>query len=288
MSLENLKVSTLGNLSGKIALITGGGTGLGLMIAKSFLANGAAKVYITGRRLEVLQKAAEAYPGLAPLQLDVTDKTSITAAVKVVQENDGKLDVLVNNAGIAGQPVFTGETLDTSRSYGQAFFNDESFERWANTISTNTTSTFFMTMGFLDLLIESANARRREGDETATSSVINISSGAGETHLSFFVVTGLNHLTKTLATEFALKDIPVRVNAILPGLFHSEITAGIPGGLENLAKSAIPGGVNPTPLRRPGREGELGAAAVYLASDAGSYTNGHLLHVDGGHMLVNP
>ncbi|EEB97740.1 hypothetical protein MPER_02875, partial [Moniliophthora perniciosa FA553] len=66
MSLENLKASTLGNLSGKIALVTGGGTGLGLMIAKSFLANGAAKVYITGRRLEVLQKAAKAYSGLAP------------------------------------------------------------------------------------------------------------------------------------------------------------------------------------------------------------------------------
>ncbi|KAK7052964.1 hypothetical protein VNI00_004284 [Paramarasmius palmivorus] len=293
MSLETLKASSLGNLSGKIALITGGGTGLGLMIAKSYAANGA-KVYITGRRLEVLQKAADAFPGLIPLNMDVTNKESIAAAAKIVEQNDSKLDILVNNAGIAGQPVFTGETLDTTRSYGKAFFDDESFERWANTITTNTSSAFFVTMGFFDLLVQAATIRRREGSGSETSSVINISSGAGETKLSFFVYSygvskaGLNHLTKTLATEFALNGVPIRVNAILPGLFPSQLTTHVPGGLENFAKSTLPGAVNPVPLRRPGREEELGMTAVYLASDAGSYTNGNLLHVDGGQLLVNP
>ncbi|KAI3604424.1 short chain dehydrogenase reductase family protein [Moniliophthora roreri] len=166
MSLETLKASTLGSLSDKVALIAGGGTGLwvaslhsqnqvqhymtrwfsGLMIAKTSLANGATKVCITSRCLEVLQKAAEAFQGLVPLQMDITSKESIASAVKIVLENDGKLDVLVNKSaplpietrniysllkstGIIGQPVFTGEAIDTTRSYGQAFFDDESFER---------------------------------------------------------------------------------------------------------------------------------------------------------------
>ncbi|ESK93799.1 short chain dehydrogenase reductase family protein [Moniliophthora roreri MCA 2997] len=295
MSLETLKISTLGSLSGKVALVTGGGTGLGLTIAKTFLANGAAKVYITGRRLEVLQKAAEEFQGLVPIQMDVTSKESITSGVKVVQENDGKLDILVNNAGAVGQPFFgTGEIIDTTGSYGQAFFKNESFEGWAKTFSTNTSSVFFVTMAFLDLLVQSANERRREGDGSETASVINISASAASSHLGLYIYSycvskvGLNHLTSVLATEFALKEIPVRVNAIVPGLFASEANTGTPGGVETLAKSTIPGAVNPIPLRRPGRDGELGGAAVYLASDAGSYSNGNMLHVDGGHVLVNP
>ncbi|EEB98600.1 hypothetical protein MPER_01864, partial [Moniliophthora perniciosa FA553] len=156
-------------------------------------------------------------------------------------------------------PVFTGETIDTTRSYGQAFFEEESFERWTKTFSTDTASVFFVTMGFLDLLIQSANERRREGDGSETASVINISAAGASTHLGLFLYSycvskaGLNHLTSVLATEFALKGIPVRVNAIVPGLFESEITSGTPGGVETLAKSAIPGALNPIPLRRPGR-----------------------------------
>ncbi|ESK91217.1 short-chain dehydrogenase [Moniliophthora roreri MCA 2997] len=288
MSLEHLKASSLGDLSGRVALVTGGGTGIGLMMAKSFLANGA-KVYITGRRLETLQKTAKEFPGLITLQMDVTSKDSIAAAAKVVEANDGRLDILVNNAGVPGQMV----SLET-KSYGDSHFTEESFERWTSVLSTNTTAIFFVTMGFLNLLEKGAEDRRLKGRGGETSSVINISSSGGDSHVSLGIYSymvskaALNYLTEILATEFALKKIPVRVNVLLPGLFPSEMAPNMPNGTESSPMPALPGAINPIPLQRAGREEEIGIAAVYLASDAGSYTNGAHLRVDGGHYLVNP
>ncbi|ESK91218.1 short-chain dehydrogenase [Moniliophthora roreri MCA 2997] len=235
------------------------------MIAKSFLANGA-KVYITGRRLETLQKTAKEFPGLITLQMDVTSKDSIAAAAKVVEANDGRLDILVNNAGIPGQVV--GLNKEETKSYGDSHFTEESFERWS-----------------------SRKARKTGGE---TSSVINISSSGGDSHVSLHVYSymvskaALNYLTEILATEFALKKIPVRVNVLLPGYFPSEMAPDMPNGTESSPMPPIPGAINPIPLQRAGREEEIGIAAIYLASDAGSYTNGAHLRVDGGHYLVNP
>ncbi|KAK7052967.1 hypothetical protein VNI00_004287 [Paramarasmius palmivorus] len=290
MSLESLKASSLGNLTGKITLVTGGGSGIGLMIAKSFLANGA-KVYITGRRAETLQKAAIMFPGLVPLQMDVTSKESIASAARVLETNDGRLDVLVNNAGVPG--VFF--SVEEEKSYGDNHFGNESFEVWTRILTTNTTAPFFVTMGFLNLLERSADGKKRNGCGMEAASVINISSTGGDSHISTgiypYVVSkaALNHLTEVLATEFALRKVPVRVNALLPGLFPSEmIPSDIPGGIEGFAKAPLAGGINAIPLLRPGREEEIGLAAVYLASDAGGYTNGVRLRVDGGIYLVNP
>ncbi|KAL5536921.1 hypothetical protein ACEPAF_744 [Sanghuangporus sanghuang] len=211
-SNSSLNIANLIDLTGKVALVTGGGTGMGLMIAKELASNGA-KVYTSGRRIEVVQKAATEHHfdgtgSLAPLRMDVTDKSSIKEAVKNIQEIDGRLDILVNNAGTDG-PGYPG-----------------CIEQWDTVARTNIASVFFVTTDFLGLLAKSAEAN---GGQYA--SVINISSGFAFTRLNFGFYAydcskaAVSHLTKLLATDLSLKRAPIRVNAISPGTFASELTA---------------------------------------------------------------
>ncbi|KAF5347182.1 hypothetical protein D9758_011065 [Tetrapyrgos nigripes] len=274
------------DLTGKVAVVTGGGTGIGLMIAKQLAKNGA-KVYITGRRLEVLQKVAtEIGQGLVPLQMDVLDKDSITKAVKAIDEADGKLDILVNNAGISGEWFkFIG---DRDPNLGDLLFAESSLDKWTDILRTNTVAPFFVTMGFLSLLEKGARARKGE-----TSSVINITSCVGtmkmvmNTFAYSVSKAGADHLTSSMATEFALSKIPVRVNAIAPGAFSSEMT-GSEEALTQYMTGAMPGTMTEAPALRPGKEHEIGMAAVYLSSSAGEYTNGVIMRIDGGLNMVNP
>ncbi|KAF5364990.1 hypothetical protein D9758_008193 [Tetrapyrgos nigripes] len=276
------------DLNGKIALVTGGGTGIGLMIAEEFCKNGA-KVYITGRRLDVLKKAAVG-KGLTPLQMDVSDKQSIENAVKAVDEAEGKLDILVNNAGIfgIGFPFAVDKSAPEHAKLGGSLFAQGSFDQWTEVLKTNTIAPYFVIMGFLSLL--ERGARSREGE---TSSVVNITSAMGAMRLSMgyfpYPVSkaGINHLTGILATEFALNKIPVRVNGIAPGAFPSEII-GTPEEVAKWITKPRPGAFNPTPLLRAGKPVEIGTAAVFLSSVAGEFVNGIIMNVDGGYSLVNP
>ncbi|KAK7033593.1 hypothetical protein VNI00_012830 [Paramarasmius palmivorus] len=260
-TLEHLKLANLGQLSGKIALVTGGGTGIGLMIAKGLAANGA-KVYISGRREEVLQDVCRQFPSMISLKMDVCDKDSIAHAAKVVEEKEGKLDVLVNNAGIAGSASypFRKSLLEGSESVGEARWNDSylfklrSFEDWSEILKANTIAPFFVTMGFLDLLKKGA----RPG---GASSVIMISSVGGKARASNnspaynTSKAAIDNLTTNLATEFAMNGIPIRVNSISPGFFQSEIMpAAFFEKVHDAVRSGIPfvEGTGPVPMRRFG------------------------------------
>ncbi|KAI3614030.1 short-chain dehydrogenase [Moniliophthora roreri] len=288
-SNSTLNAANWANLQGRIALVTGGGTGLGLMMARGFAANGA-KVYITGRRADVLKEAVEHNPGLVALPMDVTNKESIASGVKVIEETEGKLDILVNNAGIVGpaSPFLVDKSAPENQNLGQALFNQHQFSEWQDVFTLNSVAPFFVTTAFLPLLEKAARAR---GDGE-TSSIINISSIMGTLRTSFSAIpygstkAALDHLTTLLATEFALHEIPVRVNGISPGPFPSQL-AGPEVVLSEVMKKPMPGAVNPSPAKRPGREEEIAAVALYLSSAGGSYTNGITIRVDGGHNLVN-
>ncbi|KAK7460512.1 hypothetical protein VKT23_009232 [Stygiomarasmius scandens] len=276
------------DLKGKIALVTGGGTGIGLMIAEQLSKNGA-KVYITGRRIEVLQKvAAESKNTLIPMQMDVSDKESILNAAKTIEDADGKLDILINNAGILGPfyPFIFDKSAPEHATLGDSLFSQTSFDQWKDVFQTNTFAVYFVTMGFLSLLEKGARLRGE------TSSVVNISSNVSTMKLSFgsFIYgaskASVDHLTSTMATEFALSNIPVRVNCVAPGPFPSQIT-GSRDVLDSMVVK-MPGAINPPPLLRAGREHEIGMAVSFLSSSAGEYTNGIVMRVDGGLSLVNP
>ncbi|KAL0580106.1 hypothetical protein V5O48_001882 [Marasmius crinis-equi] len=264
-------MSSVANLDGKIALVTGGGTGVGLAIAHGFAANGAT-VYITGRRMEVLQQASEKHSNIQPLQMDITKKEEIGRAAEFIQKKHGKLNVLVNKyaarAGIA-EPFYpftqTDDAIDTQLAYGaggrqegdrwsnSTFFKMYDFADWARVFETNTTAAFFVTMGFLDLL--------KNGAGDSTSSVINVTSmvGLSNCKLSYGLLTyncskaALEKLSINLATEFAYNRIPVRVNCMAMGPFPSQVTGNEEMLDAHLASTPLTGTPALAPLRRAGR-----------------------------------
>jgi NAD(P)-dependent dehydrogenase (short-subunit alcohol dehydrogenase family) len=227
--------SKIFRLDGRIALVTGGGTGIGLMISQG-LAHAGAKVYITGRRLEVLKKVAEEWKSgegkgeIVPAQMDANSKESIVGVRKLLEQNEGKLHILVNNAGIVG-PVSTFLNKTDSPEHaspgtlGQALFDNESFEAWSDLYKTNTFSIFFVTTAMMGLLDKGS-----KDVESWSSVVVNTTSISGmmklaQDHFAYNTAKGAaGHLTRMLSTEFALKKVPIRVNAVAPGVYASEMT----------------------------------------------------------------
>ncbi|OCH86887.1 short-chain dehydrogenase [Obba rivulosa] len=294
---SSMRLEKVFDLEGRVALVTGGGTGIGLMIARGLATNGA-KVYITGRRKEVLEKAAASFAqesqrigAIIPLVMDVTDRASISAGQEHVKAQEGRMHILVNNAGQTG-PVsrFLEHPESPERkdpeTLGRALFNNESFEAWSDLYSINTFSIFFVTTAFLGLL-----AKGSEELPGYNASVVNITSISGvnklaQNHFCYnSSKAAASHLTKMMATEFALKGVPVRVNAVAPGVYASEMTYDTIGPDK---VNVVGKGLIPVPANRSGTPEEVAGTVIYLASSAGGYTNGQEIIVDGGYTAVNP
>ncbi|KAL9600870.1 MAG: hypothetical protein Q9219_002912 [cf. Caloplaca sp. 3 TL-2023] len=236
-SNDELKLQKLFDVSHFTCIVTGGGTGIGLMISQALVTNGA-KVYITGRREEALKSVVEQYntgPGkIIALPGDISQKDEVKRlADKVAAEEPNGIHLLVNNAGIArddntrfdrhGKPDST-----SAKSISDHLMSSE-MEHWEETFRTNITAQYFMTAAFLPLL-----AKGRDVTPGYSTSVVNVASISGVMKGSsmgqFAYATskaGLIHLTRMQATTFA--EAKVRVNCIAPGLFPSEMTAGSSG-----------------------------------------------------------
>ncbi|KAL1610084.1 hypothetical protein SLS60_001749 [Paraconiothyrium brasiliense] len=289
---EQLKGSKLFDVSHVTALVTGGGTGIGLMITQALVANGA-KVYITSRREEVLQRTEELYntgPGkIIPLVADVSQKEDILRLYDEVQQKEPKgIQLLVNNAGIArddatkfsssGQP-----DMSDPQAIADHFLKTPN-EAWADTFQTNVTGVYYMSMTFLPLL-----AKGREVTPGYTSSVVNVTSISGfmkgSSSGQFAYASSkaaATHLTRMLATTFA--QTKVRVNCIAPGVFPSEMTAG-DSGEDNKSKLNME---MSNPAGRPGADADMAASILVLASPGGIFFNEQILFPDGGNTLVQP
>jgi len=227
--IEQLTSKTLFSCEGLVAVVTGGGTGIGLIIAKTLAANGG-KVYITGRREEKLGVAAqehgESTPGaILPLAGDVTSKDSIQKLVDTLKEKEGHVNILVNNAGIAGPKHDIHEDKSNAEHVFKCLWEDQNFEEWGQLYATNVSALYFTSVAFLPLL--QAGTKKNKG---YSSCVLNISSISGLTksaqnHMAYnSSKAAAIQLTRLMATEFAATK--VRVNTIAPGLFPSEMTAG--------------------------------------------------------------
>ncbi|KAK0506701.1 hypothetical protein EDD18DRAFT_1375227 [Armillaria luteobubalina] len=285
--MADLNVATMMSLNGRAGLVTAGGTGIGFTIAKAFAANGA-KVYITGRRLNVLKEAATSVTGVSgsiiPL-MDVTEEESLKACAQHIEGLDGKLDILVNNAGFAAS--LRDPDFITKKFAAVDPFEPETAQNWADIFALNTIAPFFVVRAFQSLLIKGAHSHPQ-----GTSSVINISGAAAKLNVPGTVMSlaygptkaALEKLTLVLGTSFAGRDIPIRVNALESGVFALQLTSS--EFLEALKTKPVPGNMAPIPARRHGTDAEMEMTAVYLA--ASDYTNGAILNVDGGITLVNP
>jgi NAD(P)-dependent dehydrogenase (short-subunit alcohol dehydrogenase family) len=258
---EDFSVASLFSLSGKTALVTGGSSGLGLVIAKGLLQNGA-KVIISSRSkekcdkaLQELKKVGEAHAWAA----DVTNAQHRAELLNFVSSIFGNLNVLVNNAGA---------------NWGAPFedYPDEGFDK---VINTNLNSVFSLTRDAVSLLEQAAS-------EKDPARIVNIGSMDGihvpivqrvPTFAYSASKAALHHLTRVMAVELGKKRITV--NAVAPGFFESRMTDYV---FEHFLSDIE----EDCPLGRIGRPEEIVGILTYLTSRAGAYTNGTVIPVDGG------
>lgn len=284
MSSEGLDRSSLFSVKGLVAVVTGGGTGIGRMIATALENNGAI-VYIVGRRLQVLEstaKEANKYGKIFPLQGDVTSRESLLDMAATLEAKHGYINLLVNNSGISYHdlkpPVIRpGATKEDITDLQARLWAAGTPEDWAKTFELNCTAVYCCTVAFLGLL-DAGN--RQGGIEGVTSQVISVSSVSGlRRDPSAFSVSysmskaAVNHLGKMMAN--ILRDQKIRSNIIAPGLYPSEMTAQL------LSEDFIQNGI---PLQRAGDIKDMGGLALFLASRAGAYVNGTIHITDGGRL----
>ena len=271
-----------------VALVTGGGSGIGLMATQALAVNGA-KVYITGRTGEKLDRVTELYgkniPGqIIPITSDMTSKDSIQELVKEIESKETALHILINNAGISSSTANT-EADDPKKLQQELFQHSSStFDEWEQVFRTNVTQLFFTTTAFLPLLQKGTDL-----DHGWSSTVINISSISGivktaQHHFAYNTSKAASvHLSKMLAHEVTSSGLKIRINNIAPGVFPSEMTAQ---SSDEKQKSALPKEKyeQKVPAGRPGKEEDMAGAILFTA--ANQYLNGQTVVVDGGYVLA--
>ncbi len=240
-------------LANKIAIVTGASSGIGLAIAEKFLSEGA-KVVLSDVN-EVGQEIANKYGEQAMfIKCDVSKSAEVDALVEQAVKKFGRLDIMVNNAGIAT----SGTASDTSD------------EVWHKTIEVNLSGVFYGLRAAAKIMLAQKSA----------GAIINMTSIAGSVGFNGSLAYcaskgGITQLTRAAAIDLAKSKI--RVNAIAPGVIDTNMTKAYladPGFQQLMA--------NMTPMGHVGQPENIADAALYLASEASSYTTGQILHVDGG------
>jgi NAD(P)-dependent dehydrogenase (short-subunit alcohol dehydrogenase family) len=251
------------SVTGKKALVTGGATGIGHMIATA-LVNAGADVMIASRKGADCEKTANELNALGAsgraegFAGDVSTEAGVLALAEKVKRRTERLDLLVNNAGT---------------SWG-APFESFPYHGWTKVLAVNVTGLFHLTRELMPLIEKGANL-----DDP--SRIINLGSVMGTQPLADDAYSytaskaAVHHLTRTLAVEFAGRHITV--NAFAPGPFQSRMTAFATATDEQAAKVG-----SRVPLGRIGRPDDIAGATLYLVSRAGSYVTGAILPIDGG------
>ena len=243
-------------LDGRLALITGSSAGIGLALARG-LAEAGARVVLNGRDAARLARAAaqlrEAGHDVAAHGFDVTDRAAVDAAVEAIESGTGPIDILVNNAGLQRRAPFAEFPVAD----------------WDTLMRTNVDSLFHVGQAVARRMIP-----RRRG---RIINICSVQSEMGRPNIAPYAATkgAVKMLTKGMAIDLGPHGITV--NGLGPGYFKTELTQAL---VDDAAFSAWLTGR--TPSRRWGEVHELAPAAVFLASDAAAFVNGHILYVDGG------
>jgi 2-deoxy-D-gluconate 3-dehydrogenase len=249
------------DLTGRVAVVTGGSRGIGTMIAEEFVRRGV-RTYITARKADACQQTADElsqYGECIALPQDLSTMEGINDFVGQIAEREDKLDILINNAGAAW-----GEPFDEFQEKG-----------WDKVMDLNLKSVFFLSQKLMPLL-------RAAGSAEQPAKVINIASIDGirnpdlETYSYVASKAGLIHLTRRMAKRLVGEH--VYVNAIAPGAFASDMNVWARDQPDRVS-AGVPAG-------RVGRASDIAGTAVYMCSRAGDYLVGITIPVDGGVTLA--
>ncbi len=234
-------------LKDKVAIITGGSSGIGKAVAQMFVTEGAKVVSLDVTKLDYEFEGIEGYVG------SVTNRAELAEFVKYVNEKYGHIDILINNAGI---------TRD-------ALINKMTEEMWDLVIDVNLKGVFNLTQLVGPVMVE-----QKKGSIINISSVVGEYGNIGQTNYAA-TKAGVIGMTKTWAKEFSRKGEAVRVNAIAPGYINTDMMKTVPDKVLDPIRAK-------TMLGRLGEPEEIAYAALFLASDESSFITGHILSVNGG------
>ncbi|MEP5762950.1 MAG: SDR family oxidoreductase [Halieaceae bacterium] len=253
--MDSVRTAAHFDLSGKVVVVTGGSRGLGLAMCRAF-AEAGATVVVSSRKAEAceqvaLELAAASGQQCLGIACHVGDWSACDALVDAVYERFGRIDVLVNNAGMS--PLYESLTSVTR-------------ELWDKVISVNLAGPFR-----LSAVVGERMAAADGGSIINVSSIAAVAPSGAEVPYGA-AKAGLNNLTQSLAHSYTPK---VRCNCIMPGPFLTDISNAWTDEVHAAFRAMVP-------LGRPGEPEEIIGAALYLASDASSYTNGAVIRIDGG------
>lgn len=262
-SLKSMRsLQQLFDLTGRVAIVTGGSRGLGEEMAEG-LAEAGASLMLCARREQWLTPTLDAFRSrgfrVEGLVCDVSEATQVQAVVDKTIAAFGKIDILINNAGIA----WAAEPEDMP------------LDKWQKVIETNLTGTFLFSQAAGKHMLQ-----RRSGCIINVASIAGMIGSVSTSHWAGYAASkaGIVGLTRELAATWGRSNI--RVNAIAPGYFHSRLADPAIVHAEPQIKAT-------SPIPRVGDAGELKGVAVFLASDAASYITGQTIVVDGGRTIAS-